>query len=133
MVSPSSNPISGDSTMNMPMVRNPVDFSTCVPDRTTAAPAMPPTNACDDDVGSPSQNVIRFQPMAPTNPAKTTPIVSTCWSTTSLAMVLATCVLNTRKATKLKNAAHSTAHRGDSTRVDTTVAIELAASWNPFV
>ena len=29
---------------------------------------------------------------------------------------------------KLKNAAHSTAHCGRSTRVDTMVAIELAAS-----
>jgi hypothetical protein len=35
-------------------------------------------------------------------------------------------------ATKLKNAAHSTATCGDSTRVDTTVAIELAESWNPL-
>ena len=49
-----------------------------------------------------------------------------------VAMVAATTVPNTRKATKLKNAAHSTANRGDRTRVDTTVAIELAASWNPL-
>ena len=33
---------------------------------------------------------------------------------------------------KLKAAAHITASRGDRTRVDTTVAIELAASWNPL-
>jgi hypothetical protein len=31
-------------------------------------------------------------------------------------------------ATKLKNAAHKTAKEGDNTRVETTVAIELAAS-----
>jgi hypothetical protein len=36
-------------------------------------------------------------------------------------------------AMKLKNAAHSTATRGERTRVDTTVAIELAASWNPLI
>ena len=53
--------------------------------------------------------------------------MTTCGST-PLAMLPATCVSKTRNATKLKNAAHSTAMRGDSTRVETTVAIELAAS-----
>jgi hypothetical protein len=33
-----------------------------------------------------------------------------------------------KSATKLNTAAHNTAARGESTRVDTTVAIELAAS-----
>ena len=76
--------------------------------------------------------MIRFQPIAPMSPAKTTPIVSTSGSTTPVAIVAATTVPNTRKATKLKNAAQTTATRGDSTRVDTTVAIELAASWKPL-
>jgi hypothetical protein len=49
-----------------------------------------------------------------------------------LAIVEATASPNTTKATKLKNAAQTTATRGDSTRVDTTVAIELAASWKPL-
>ena len=70
--------------------------------------------------------------MAPTSPAKITPIVSTSCITTSLAMVLATWVPKNRKAMKLKDAAQITARRGDSTRVDTTVAIELAASWKPL-
>ncbi len=43
-------------------------------------------------------------------------------------MVLATPVPNTNAATKLKNAAQMTACEGDSTRVETTVAMELAAS-----
>src|SRR5258708_6861882 len=47
-------------------------------------------------------------------------------------MVFATAVPSRNAATKLKNAAHSTASLGDSTRVDTTVAILFAASWNPF-
>src|SRR5262249_19123149 len=47
-------------------------------------------------------------------------------------MVAATLSGNTRKATKLKNAAQTTAARGDSTRVDTTVAMELAASCMPL-
>src|SRR5882724_6392669 len=37
------------------------------------------------------------------------------------------------RAMKLNAAAHSTAILGDSTRVDTTVAIEFAASWNPLI
>src|SRR5207247_6109841 len=76
---------------------------------------------------------MRFQPIATTSPANTTPIDRTSCATTSLAIVLATWVLNTRNATKLKNAAHATAYRGERTLVDTTVAIELAASWKPLV
>jgi hypothetical protein len=38
-----------------------------------------------------------------------------------------------KAATKLKNAAQMTALPGVSTRVDTTVAIEFAASWNPLM
>src|SRR6185503_17500804 len=47
-------------------------------------------------------------------------------------MVLATRVPNSANATKLKNAAQTTATPGESTRVDTTVAIELAASCHPL-
>src|SRR5256885_16415245 len=70
--------------------------------------------------------------MAPTSPANTTPREIESGMTTPFAIVVATFVPKTRKATKLKNAAHATAIRGDSTRVDTTVAIELAASWKPL-
>jgi hypothetical protein len=38
-----------------------------------------------------------------------------------------------KNATKLKNAAHSTAWKGVRTRVETMVAIELAASWKPLM
>ena len=50
-----------------------------------------------------------------------------------LPIVSATCVPKTKTATKLKNAAQTTALPGDSTRVETTVAIELAASWKPLM
>ena len=43
-------------------------------------------------------------------------------------MVFATAVPSRNAATKLKNAAQITASLGDKTRVDTTVAILLAAS-----
>ena len=38
-----------------------------------------------------------------------------------------------KAATKLKNAAQKTATPGESTRVETTVAIELALSWKPLM
>src|SRR4051812_4162341 len=47
--------------------------------------------------------------------------------------VFATAVPNANAATKLKNAAQITALPGLNTRVETTVAIELAASWNPLM
>src|SRR5690349_2047343 len=47
-------------------------------------------------------------------------------------MVPATAVPNTNAAMKFQNAAHATARNGDSTRVDTTVAIEFAASCQPL-
>ncbi len=47
---------------------------------------------------------------------------------TILEIVSATLGAKMNMATKLKNAAHSTAVCGVSTRVETTVAIELAAS-----
>src|SRR3954447_8028643 len=47
--------------------------------------------------------------------------------------VSATFGANKNMATKLKNAAHTTAVCGLSTRVETTVAIELAASWKPLM
>ena len=49
-------------------------------------------------------------------------------STMPAPTVFATAVPNPNAATKLKNAAHMTALPGESTRVDTTVAIEFAAS-----
>src|SRR5437870_2667471 len=50
-----------------------------------------------------------------------------------LPMVLATFTPPMNAAMKLKNAAQATARLGDSTRVDTTVAMELAASWKPLM
>ena len=50
-----------------------------------------------------------------------------------LPMVLATCSGKKTNATKLKKAAQATAMRGESTRVETTVAIEFAASWKPLM
>src|SRR5262249_1469599 len=72
-------------------------------------------------------------PMSPQSKTQSRHLSSIClMSTRSPAMVWATRVPNSAKATKLKNAAQMTATPGESTRVDTTVAIELAASCQPF-
>src|SRR3954452_2316538 len=47
-------------------------------------------------------------------------------------MVPATLVPKMNAARKLNTAAHTTACAGVSTRVETTVAIEFAASWKPL-
>src|SRR5437867_7172432 len=103
------------------------------PFETSAAPTKPPISACDDEVGSPIHQVKRFQITAANSAARTIAGVTMDGSTVPLAIVLATCTPNTEKATKLKNAAHTTATRGDSTRVLTTVAMALAASWKPLL
>src|SRR5713226_5886626 len=74
-----------------------------------------------------------FQTMAPRSPARITHWSTTLVSTTPLPTVVATWTPKPNAATKLKNAAHATAWSGVSTRVETTVAIELAASWKPLM
>src|SRR5262245_51749985 len=103
------------------------------PARATAAPAYPPMRACDELVGRPKYHVMRSQAIAPVRPANTTAKVTTFTSIIPAPIVVATAVPNPNAATKLKNAAHATALPGESTRVDTTVAIELAASWKPLM
>ena len=81
----------------------------------------------------PKYQVIRFQAMAPRSPPRMTHWSTTPASTTPLPTVLATCTPKPKAATKLKKAAHTTACIGVSTRVETTVAMELAASWKPLM
>jgi|SRR5690242_11785756 len=90
-------------------------------------------SAWDDDDGSPAYHVMTFQAMAPSSPASTTVASTILMSTKPLPIVLATAVPNTKTAMKLKHPAQITAAVGESTRVDTTVAMELAASWNPLL
>ncbi len=59
-------------------------------------------------------------------------LVTMVGSMTPLPMVLATCRPKKSTAITLKNAAHATAKRGESTRVETMVATELAASFIPL-
>ena len=66
--------------------------------------------------------------MAPVSAPKTTRASTICASTMPVPSVCATCSPKNRNAIKLKNAAQPTAYCGRSTRVDTMVATEFAAS-----
>ena len=90
-------------------------------------------SACEELEGSPPYQVIRFQAIAPTRPARITKASTLSGRTMPLPIVCATLTPNPNAATKLKKAAQTTACVGLSTRVETTVAIELAASWKPLM
>ena len=121
-------PIKGDRTINKSVLVQPDRTMACQPAFAKAAPAYPPISACDELTGIPKYQVNRFQKMAPNNPARMTVRFTISSRIMPPPMVFATAVPNTKAATKLKKAAQSTAWRGESTRVETTVAMELAAS-----
>src|SRR5437870_7217999 len=100
--------------------------------RAIAAPAYPPIRAWEEEVGRPHHQVRRSHTIAPARPAITTYCVTSSSRIMPLPMVLATAVPRKKAATKLKNAAQITANLGESTRVETTVAMLLAASWKPL-
>src|SRR5512133_2970261 len=89
-------------------------------------------SACEDEVGSPHHQVSKSQTMAPPSPASTTYWVTISSRIIPLPMVCATAVPRRNAATKLKKAAQITATLGERTRVETTVAMLLAASWKPL-
>src|SRR5438128_2552065 len=124
IVNASNRPMIGDSTMKTAIFWKAATSSAPQPDLATAAPASPPTSACEELVGKPTYHVITSQMIAPSRPANTAWLFRTPSLTMSVPMNLATAVPKTAKATKLKNAAQTTACFGDKTLVDTTVAIE---------
>src|SRR6266516_1821749 len=70
--------------------------------------------------------------IAPIRVDRRSQAVTSAGSIVPLQIVDASFTPNPNAATKLKKAADRPAIRGDRTRVDTTVATELAASWKPF-
>src|SRR5882757_5302489 len=102
-----------------------------------AAPIKPPIRVCEELDGMPNHQVSKFQAMAPIRPEKiTSSVIKSLF--TELAIVFP--ILNSpirylemKNAAKLNKAAHRTAWKGVSTLVDTIVAIEFAASWNPLI
>src|SRR6185436_16283911 len=113
--------------MNTAVFCNGARLTTCAPSFAIPAPTIPPINAWDDDEGRPSHAVRTDQKIARSRPANTSPIDTTQGSMI-LAISLATFSGSTANAMKCQNAAQITACHGCSTRVATTVAIELAAS-----
>ena len=93
-----------------------------------AAPAKPPKRACDELVGIPFHQVNRFHIMAPLIPPASTVRVTISVLPIPPTVAATLCAGINLNATKLKNAAQTTAWKGVSTRVETTVAIELAES-----
>ncbi len=134
MMKASEKPTIGEATIGMTTFSMIVCHSTVTPPA-SPAPTRPPISACEDDEGRPKYQVMRFQVIAPSRPASTmtrpwfseTPsMVSTLWT------VLATSWPR-RAPTKFITAARISATRGVSARVDTEVAMALAASWKPLV
>ncbi len=112
--------------------------NTCVVPEASAAPTRPPIRACDDEDGRPKYQVTKFQVIAPSRPPMTTPRPLTSdggemMPVPTVAATLPASPKNGSEPTRLPTAAMSKAKRGVSARVDTLVAIALAASWKPLV
>ena len=94
----------------------------------TALHRYHPIRAWDELVGRAKYQVNIFHKIAPNNAHNITVVVTCVTSIIHFQIVFATSVQTTKKAAKLKNAAHITASFGVNTRVDTIVAIEFALS-----
>src|ERR1043166_411294 len=126
------HPRPGASTIPATVFQTPAHTTAEIPAFAKPAPTSPPMRACELDEGMPSRLVITCQDSAPVSAARMTRGVTISASTMPRPTVSATCRPNTRKAMKLKKAAQTTAVCGLSTRVDTTVAMALAASFMPL-
>ena len=125
-------PKAGETTMPAAVLLTPSHTIALNPALARPAPTRPPTRACEDEEGMPASQVTTFQTIAPPSAPKISRSVTTCTETMPAPTVCATCRPKNRKAMKLKKAAQNTAWIGLSTRVETMVAIELAASCMPF-
>jgi hypothetical protein len=128
IVNPNIIPSRGDITMNARILITPLVIIEPGPELTNAAPTNPPTRVCEELEGNPHHHVIRFHIIAATSAAPITVRFNTSGSTTPFPMVVATLRGKTVNAIKLKKAAIETAARGESTFVETTVAMEFAES-----
>src|SRR4051812_25482136 len=108
-IQPIAMPRTGATRMNEAILMSSAEFTAAVPALATAAPAGAAMGACDELVGNARYHGMRSHAMAPTRPAVTTGSVFASGLTIALPIVSATFVSNTLNATKLKNAAQSTA------------------------
>src|SRR6185369_13247630 len=121
-------PSAGETTMPATVLPTPDQITGLKPALAMPAPSRPPISAWDDDDGMPASQVMMFQVMAPPSAPKITASETMLASMIPLPTVAATCWPKNRKAIKLKKAAQNTAYLAGSTRVETMVAMELAAS-----
>src|SRR5271169_3855255 len=128
----STSPSPGDKKMAATVLPTPDHTTAWIPALARPAPTRPPISACELDDGIPNRCVRICQTMAPASAPKITWALTTSASTMPRPTVSATCRPKNMKAMKLKNAAQATAYCGRSTRVDTMVAIEFAASFMPL-
>src|SRR5882672_5283921 len=75
---PSARPMNGATKMNAPIFNNPAGTSAFGPPAASAAPANPPTSACDELDGNAHHHVSRFQTIAPISAAVITESVMYC-------------------------------------------------------
>ena len=103
------NPVSGDPTIAAPVFSKPAHTGAAPPAFMTPAPTSPPISACELLEGMPAHHVIKFHEIAPIRAPKMTRASMTSAATMPTPTVCATCTPKTKKAMKLKNAAHATA------------------------
>ena len=94
---------------------------------------MPPTRACDELVGRPSQNVNRFQAIATKEAGEDHPNGEGALHHDVFGDGVGHMSAEDEKGHEVEERSPDNRIAGERTRVDTTVAIELAASWNPLV
>ena len=125
-------PMAGDMKIAAPVFKRPPQTIDENPTLASPAPTRPPISACEELEGMPKTQVMMFHRMAPIRAAKIT-CGETMWgSMMPVPSVSATCRPKNMKAMKLKKAAQATAYCGRSTRVETMVAMEFAASCRPL-
>ena len=129
-----TKPTSGETTIGISTLSTIVAQCTRAP-AASAEPTSPPIRACDDDDGSPNHQVIRFHAIAPSSPHRTMTSPSTTENPSVLIVSLTVWATfwPSSAPTKFMTAASVSATRGVKARVETDVAIALAASWKPLV
>src|SRR5258708_39674131 len=102
-----------------------VKCTALLPEAIQVAPISPPNSACDEELGRPTYQVIRFHRIAPTRPPKITGTVTFASSTMPLEIVLATSV-EMNAPTRFSTAEMPTATFGLSEPGAIDVALALA-------
>ena len=97
--------MAGDRMMKLAVLMIPCQTRTHVPPLAIPAPISPPISACEELLGSPSHQVMRFQTIAAMSAHRSTSRSMMTGSMIPTPMVLATGVPTMKAAMKLKNAA----------------------------